>query len=215
MGKERERLRKRQDDEREASRREYTDVMRIMKVRGARAPVGKGIRRSTAAAAAFKPLQVVAEGDSWFKYPVPLFGGGIIPRLQKRLGVPILNLAAAGDEVRFMLGVEQRKRLIETLTEGCPAGDPWDVMLFSGGGNDIVDSPRLLWIRDGNPRPPPPKKKGYLDDVRFGAALALVRAGYEDLIALRDKHSPTPAWSFTDTTTPSRMVGGCATTGRG
>jgi hypothetical protein len=133
-------------------------------------------------------LQVFAEGDSWFDYPVPLFGGGIIARLEKRLGVPILNMADAGDEVRFMLGVEQRKRLIQCLQEGCPAGGPWDVLLFSGGGNDIVDNPMALWINDWNSAVAP---AAHINRPRFNAALALVRAGYEDLITLRDSLSPS------------------------
>ena len=62
-------------------------------------------RRFVRAAANFR------RGDSWFDYPVPFFGGGIIPRLENRLGVPILNLAKAGDEVRYMLGVEERTLL--------------------------------------------------------------------------------------------------------
>ena len=136
----------------------------------------------------FAPLQIFAEGDSWFDYPVPFFGGGIIPRLENRLGVPILNLAKAGDEVRYMLGVEERKLLIEHFTNGCPAGGPWDVLLFSGGGNDIVDNPMALWVKDWNPAMPP---ADHIHQPRFDAALALVRAGYEDLIALRDKLSPT------------------------
>jgi hypothetical protein len=60
-------------------------------------------------------------------------------------------------------------------------------MLFSGGGNDIVDNPMALWIRDWDPA------RSALDHIhkpRFDAALALVRAGYEDLIALRDALSP-------------------------
>ena len=85
--------------------REYKATMALMKQRGARKPKAK----AGPTAAAFAPLQVFAEGDSWFDYPVPFFGGGIIPRLQNRLGVPILNLANAGDEVRYMLGVEQRR----------------------------------------------------------------------------------------------------------
>ena len=36
--------------------------------------------------------------------------------------MPILNLATAGDEVRFMLGVDERRELITRLTTGCPAG---------------------------------------------------------------------------------------------
>ena len=77
-------------------------------------------------------LQIFAEGIAWFEYPVPFFGGGIIP-LEDRLGVPVLNLAKAGDEVRFMMGVEQRRELAKRFTKGCPAGGPWDVLLFSGG----------------------------------------------------------------------------------
>ena len=88
---------------------------------------------------------------------MPFFGGGIIPRLEKKLGVPILNLAKAGDEVRYMLGVKERKILIEQFTNGCPAGGPWDAMLFSGGGNDIVDNPMALWIKDFNAALPPPR----------------------------------------------------------
>jgi hypothetical protein len=99
----------------------------------------------------FVPLQIFAEGDSWFDYPVAFFGGSIIPRLERRLGVPILNLAKAGDEARYMLGVEERAILTEHLTNGCPAGGPWDVLLFSGGGNDILGNSMALWVSDWNP----------------------------------------------------------------
>lgn len=171
--------------------RDYQAIMTVMKERGVKRdskPARRGARRApTATAPSFKPLQVFAEGDSWFDYPVPLFGGGIIPRLETLLGVPILNLADAGDEVRFMLGVEQRLSLIEQLKKGCPAGGPWDVLLFSGGGNDIVDNPLALWIRDFKPGTQP---SSHINQTRFDAALALVRAGYEDLIELRDKLSP-------------------------
>ncbi len=136
---------------------------------------------------ALGPLRILAEGDSWFNYPALAFGGGIISRLEKRLGVPILNLAKAGDEIRFMLGVEERKRLISRLKRGCPAGGKWEVVLFSGGGNDVVGDPLALWIREFDPSRSP---AGQIHQPRLDAALALVRAGYEDLIALRDALSP-------------------------
>jgi hypothetical protein len=165
---------------------EYKATMEVMKARGARRSDGRavapGVRRE-----AFVPLQIMAEGDSWFDYPVPFKGNAIIKRLQRLIGVPILNMAEAGDEVRFMLGVEQRRRLIKALKDGCPAGGPWDTLLFSGGGNDIVDNPMALWIRDWDPTIAPIH---LLDSTRFAAALAIVRAGYEDLIALRDRLSP-------------------------
>lgn len=192
VGKERQRLEKKEDEERGVARREYIDTMKLLKARGVRreATAVSGRRRAAVSktASVFTPLQVMAEGDSWFKYPVPLFGGGIVPRLQKRLGVPILNLAAAGDEVRFMLGVKQRARLARSLQEGCPAGGSWDVLLFSGGGNDIVDDPMALWVRDWRKGASP---QDLIHQPRFDAALAQVRAGYEDLIALRDALSPS------------------------
>jgi len=175
---------------------EYKELLEIMKQRGVKGLSPKapkaGRRRAPGAAvvkgaAAAQPLQIFAEGDSWFDYPIPLFGGGVIPRLQGKLGVPILTLAKAGDEVRFMLGVEERRILARQFTDGSPAGGPWDALLFSGGGNDIVANPMALWVRDFDPALP---AKGLIHQPRFQAALDLVRAGYEDLISLRDALSP-------------------------
>lgn len=182
-------------EERERRIRDYTATLALLKergVKGLRAAVPEGQRRALTGGPG-SPLQILAEGDSWFEYPVPFFGGGIIPRLEKKLGVPILNLAKAGDEVRFMLGVEERTGLRKRLKQGCPAGGPWDVVLFSGGGNDIVDNPMALWIRDYDATQP---AQWHLHQSRFDAALALVRAGYEDLIALRDALSPTTLLVF-------------------
>ena len=193
VGAEREKLRKEQREERARRAREYKATMEIMKRRGARRSRPKASKvadgePTAKAGASFEPLQIFAEGDSWFDYPVPFFGGGIVPRLEDRLGVPILNLAKAGDEVRYMLGVEEREVLTEYLTDGSPAGGPWDVLLFSGGGNDIVDNPMALWVKNWNPAMPP---DAHIHKARFDAALALVQAGYEDLIELRDQLSPT------------------------
>lgn len=200
VAEEREELRQAQKAELARRLREYRETMAILKERGARkpgratAPAGAG-RTSLAAtaAAAFVPLQIFAEGDSWFDYPAHAFKRGLVPRLEQRLGVPILNLAKAGDEVRYMLGVEQYKLLAEHLSQGCPAGGAWDVLLFSGGGNDIVDNPMALWVKHWNPALP---AEDHLDTRRFASALSLVRAGYEDLIALRDQLSPTTCILF-------------------
>lgn len=199
VGAERKKLELERRKEIERRIQEYKQILEIMKQRGVkglspkppkagrgRAP-GAGAVRAVKGAPAAQPLQIFAEGDSWFDYPIPLFGGGIIPRLQDKLGVPILNLAKAGDEVRFMLGVEERRIMARQLTNGCPAGGPWDALLFSGGGNDIVANPMALWVRDFDPALPP---KDLIHQPRFKAALALVRAGYEDLISLRDTLSP-------------------------
>ncbi len=196
VGEERKILKKKTKDELDRRIKEYKATMSIMKKRGARRPKGAAAPEEgepAAKAAGFAPLQVFAEGDSWFDYPVPLFGGGIIPRLETRLGVPILNLAKAGDEVRYMLGVDERKKLTKQLKQGCPAGGPWDALLFSGGGNDIVDNPMALWVKEWNAAVPAVQ---HLNSARFNTALDLVKAGYEDLIALRNKHSPNTLLLF-------------------
>jgi hypothetical protein len=173
---------------------EYKAAMQIIDRRGL-TDAKPAARRGPAAPAKVivQPLKVLAEGDSWFDYPVPLFGGGIIPRLQKKLGVPILNLAKAGDEVRFMMGVEERTLLRKHLSAGSPAGGPWDALLFSGGGNDIVDNPMALWIRDFDATIP---LASHIHQARFDAVLTLVRSGYEDLIEMRDRVTPNTALFF-------------------
>lgn len=171
---------------------DYKALMQVMKQRGVKGiPPGPKVAGPGPAAArapaAVGLLRVLAEGDSWFDYPVPFFGGGIVDRLERLLGLPILNMAKAGDEVRFMMGVEERKQMTQRLRDGSPSGGAWDVLMFSGGGNDIVSNPMALWVRDFAASKPP---ESLIHRPRYDAALAIVRAGYEDLIAMRDALSP-------------------------
>ena len=48
-------------------------------------------------------------------------------------------------------------------------------------------NPMALWVKDWNAAVPP---VDHIPQARFDSALALVRAAYEDLIAIRDKLSP-------------------------
>ena len=85
-------------------------------------------------AALASPPRVIADGDSWFDYPdILLTGGAVINHLEDISGVEILNTAHYGDSVEQMLGVEKRQR-IEALLKN----PGFDILLFSGGGNDIV-----------------------------------------------------------------------------
>ncbi len=193
LGAERKKLVLKNRRENQRRIREYTATLKLLKRRGVKGLTPKGTRRRMFGEGATvmrtgQPLQILAEGDSWFDYPVPFFGGGIIKRLEDLVGVPILNLAKAGDEVRFMMGVEERTLLAEQLTKGCPAGGPWDALLFSGGGNDVVDNPMVLWVKDFDPAIP---GASHIHQARFDAVLGLLRAGYEDLLEMRDTLSPT------------------------
>lgn len=185
LGAERRRVRLERAKEDRERIREYRATLAVLQRRGVRRPGTELL--AGAAAASFVPLKVLAEGDSWFDYPGHPIEGGVIPRLQRLLGVPILNLARAGDEVRYMLGVRERKEMIGRLTRGCPTGGPWDALLFSGGGNDIVGDPLVLLLHDFDADSSP---DSLIDGRRLDAALTLIRAGYEDLIGLRDRLTP-------------------------
>jgi len=128
--------------------------------------------------------RILAEGDSWFDYPIPFSGGGVIDHLKRISGADILNLAKAGDEVRNMMGVKQRKRIEELL------GDKtlnFDVFLFSGGGNDIAGDQCCLWL---NPASSTASASDAINTSRFKVALDLIEVGYRDLIAIRDRLAP-------------------------
>jgi hypothetical protein len=188
LGDERRQLDRQRRVERRERRRAYEVAYREVAERAIQAPAPPAPPATTTTAAlTLPPLRILAEGDSWFDYPVPAFGGSIVPRLATRLGVPIHNLAQAGDEVRYMLGVEQRQRLAEELQRMTNLGTPYDVLLFSGGGNDIVGDPLCLWIKTWDPNFPPAQ---HVQAARFQAALDLVRAAYEDLVAIRGATSP-------------------------
>jgi len=137
-----------------------------------------------AAVAEARPLQILAEGDSWFEYPVPGGGGGVIVQLEKLIDLKILNMAHHGDEVRQMLALSQREEILKRLTNSAIT---YDALLFSGGGNDLVGDQFVLWLRDSQPSVPP---EDLLDGPRVDAVLGVVQAGYNDLIAIRDQHSP-------------------------
>ena len=129
-----------------------------------------------------QPPRVLADGDSWFDYPEILFtGGAVIDHLEKLSGVKILNTAHHGDSVQEMLGVEKRQRIEALLKK-----PGFDVLLFSGGGNDIVGDQFCLWLK--------PNTGGgaasAVDTARLQEILGVVEAGYRDLIDIRDRYAP-------------------------
>lgn len=143
-------------------------------------------------------LNIIAEGDSWFDYPrVLMTGGGVIPHLEAELGLRIQNFAKAGDESRFMLSLPQRRKLESALKTA-------DIMLFSGGGNDIAGDQFCVWLNDN--------KDGdwanAVDWTRLDAALDLILAMYDDLAMIRDEVNPrcllvTHGYDFP----PARVLG--------
>ena len=135
------------------------------------------------------PLVLLADGDSWFDYPLnafpPLIATTDIIAQLPALCNPkpfILNLSHYGDATTTELGLTRVQKVMNALTN--PSNGPVDAILFSGGGNDIVGDPFCIWLNDANSVDGDATQA--LNMPRFTAALDLVIASYDDLIGVRD-----------------------------
>ncbi|MBN2482281.1 MAG: SGNH/GDSL hydrolase family protein [Bacteroidales bacterium] len=101
---------------------------------------------------------ILAEGDSWFEFPV--FVRDIIDWLQKRKDYAVYSLAYGGDWLANILYQGE-------YVEGLPVHTP-DVFLISGGGNDLVSKNRLTTMMI-NPLKDPVTEpsKDYIESVRL------------------------------------------------
>jgi len=140
-----------------------------------------------------EPLVMLAQGDSWFDYPLSgnalsLAGTDIIAQLQG-MGTThpvIVNLAHYGESSTDEMSLPKQERMIQLLQDKSnwlSRGKP-DAILFSAGGNDIAGDQFCIFL-------------GYaaageagLDTDRYEEALGMVKASYNDLIAFRDLYAP-------------------------
>lgn len=130
------------------------------------------------------PLNIFAEGDSWFDYPlsqdtINWIGSGGNPRPY------ILNLAHHGDAATEVLGVSRRKRIIQNLSDG--ENGAFDAMLFSAGGNDLAGDQFCLWLKNHVAGAKPAQG---VDRQRLANIVGVVKAAYVDLIEICAKTSP-------------------------
>ena len=94
-------------------------------------------------------IGIVAEGDSWFAYPRKWIAFGadinvlhhITDRVERTDRVNLLRLASNGDEAVNMTSGKQMKKLYRILKKN---RDSIRILLFSGGGNDIVGKDDML-----------------------------------------------------------------------
>lgn len=146
-------------------------------------------RMKAALAGAISPLAMLAHGNSWFDYPLsgntPIVGTTDIEEHLENMGSPnpyILNLSQWGDATTAEMSWPKQQTIITQLQDRSNwfNGKP-DVILFSGGGNDIAGDQFCIFLDDA---------PAGLDPVRFPRVLGMVEASYLDLFALRDKYAP-------------------------
>lgn len=135
-------------------------------------------------------MSIIAEGDSWLAYPPRgvLVGGAsnVVAHLRRRKRFNLLQLSSTGDEAVQMLAGKSKFRLIKLLDRF-----PVDVLLFSGGGNDLVGRYDLdFFLRDGVSST---DWSDYLDHDRLDRRLAQIRHAYEDLLGFCESYSANPS----------------------
>ena len=92
-------------------------------------------------------LNLIAQGDSWFDYPLPFpTHTDVVAHLKNlpSMHPEVLCLAHHGESAEDMLGVTKLHELVDNLNK--PANGKFDAILFSGGGNDLVGNQFRLWL---------------------------------------------------------------------
>lgn len=131
---------------------------------------------------------VISEGDSWFSYP---FQRNIVDWLDdpRDTGDPaqqtpwaLFRLEGSGDEILSILSGGQRASLRQYFSNYRP-----DVLLFSGGGNDIVGPDLLALLKSYQPGA---SAADCLRGDRLDRRLRQIKDCYLELIDLCGDNSP-------------------------
>lgn len=112
-------------------------------------------------------LRIVAEGDSWFQYPIKLLD--IIDQLYKRYAVK--SFAEAGDTLKNYL---DKKEYLDAIRE-----ENAKFFIVSGGGNDMVGDEFQFFLKNV-PDPEDTSPKRYLNQ-KFYAELDKLEALYTEM----------------------------------
>ena len=155
------------------------------RIREHKSNVAKRRRMAPLALEGNRPLSLLAQGDSWFDYPLPPGEQtDVLAHLRQMpsMAPEILSLAHHGEAAENMMGVRKLREFVQQL--GDPENGGFDAILFSGGGNDVAGDQFRLWLRDASAEAVPGEA---LDPQRLDAIFSVVRAGYEDLLAARNR----------------------------
>ena len=142
-------------------------------------------------------VNIIAEGDSWFAYPHKWFIYGepsnLIDYISKytQTKANFLSLATNGDEAISMLSGEQKHTLIKLMKKykNKKKFKPIDLLLFSGGGNDLVgedDFERFI-VRDARGLS---EAFECIEMDRLDRKILEISLAYEELLDIRDYYSP-------------------------
>ncbi len=86
-------------------------------------------------------VKLLAQGDSWFAFPLPLFAGtrNLIDAISTRKRTVAIDLSSIGDTAENMAKGERHAQMRAILAGGGEEAIPVAAVLISAGGNDLVD----------------------------------------------------------------------------
>ena len=161
----------------------------------------------------FNDKLILAEGDSWFSIggfpPANLLGG-----LRFKSSTLIASCASPGDTIVRMANLERNRFYKQALS---PRGHAWDMILLSGGGNDLIDDAHKI-VKPRRSRSPrdPSEVDGYVNKKELKTCMNKISAGYMTLAELRDgprspaQHKPILTHTYdyaTPRNEPAKFVG--------
>ncbi|MCU7931230.1 MAG: SGNH/GDSL hydrolase family protein [Candidatus Thiodiazotropha sp. (ex Codakia rugifera)] len=147
---------------------------------------------------------VLAEGDSWFT-----LGGiptsNLLFSLRFKKMTMILNCGSPGDTIKHVSDIENNHLLLKALS---PDGYKWNLILLSGGGNDLIDEvDKILITKEERSLKPVKHTADYFDKKKLRRLIKDIQDGYRRIVALRDtdgslaKHKPVLVHTY-DYATP-------------
>lgn len=132
-----------------------------------------------------KPRTILAEGDSWCRYVIGFAVPWHLPKLDSRNHV--MNVASPGDTAAEMLSGTKARKLRAYIKSGPSRGRKFNVIVFSGGGNDLLGSGRFG--RYLNEYESGMTAVQVINSERLKKALDLLDIYYERLVVMRNEES--------------------------
>lgn len=163
----------------------YQTALRAEFSRRSAAHIAEIERIRTTFVAGPAPVVLLANGDSWFDYPVD--NTDIVHQLNGLLGLrqppKIYSVAVAGNTTLESMGLERQQAIWQAINEPYKYGK-FEGILYSGGGDDIAGDAFWMWLNGAANAGP--AASDCLND-RFEACIALVIKSYEALVSQRDR----------------------------
>ena len=122
---------------------------------------------------------ILSEGDSWFDYPLHK---NTVDYIERMGSFSMLRVENNGDELLAILSGKQKGKIRKLLRKY-----PFELILFSGGGNDIVGEDLLSLL---NKKKPSYSWEQCINKKRALRRIKQLEGAYLDLIYLRDDNRP-------------------------